>query len=77
MDREGGNKEKMRKIPHSLSIFSPFPHSLSIASSFYQSLSISCSQAVTTCATLSQHRAFHKNDTQESFERIHWIKIHL
>ena len=81
MEKEGGNRERMRKCRESISlhflIFSPFPHSLSIASSFYQSLSISCSQAATTCATLSQHRAFHKNDTQESFERIHWIKIHL
>ena len=54
MDREGGNKEKMRKcrewislhflnispIPLHFLTLAPFPHSLSIASSFSHSLSI-------------------------------------
>ena len=47
MDREGGNKKKMRKcrvnissFPHSLSISSPFPHFLPISSSFSHSFSI-------------------------------------
>ena len=63
MDREEGNKEKMRKcrerisqFPHSLSISSPFPRVLSISSSFSHYLSIfsqpGC-QAAASCATLS------------------------
>ena len=59
MDREGGNKEKMRKswewISFHFLILSLFPHSLSISSSFSHSLSIfsqpGCQDA-TICATL-------------------------
>ena len=59
MDREGGNKVKMRKCREWVSfhflIFSPFPPSLSISSSFSHSLSIfskpGC-QAATSCSTL-------------------------
>ena len=59
MDREGGNKEKMRKCTEQISlhfcILSPFPHSLSISSLFPHSLSISshpgCKDAA-DCATL-------------------------
>ena len=59
MDREGGNKEKIRKCRERISlhflILSIFPHSLTISSSFSHSLSIisqpGC-QAATICATL-------------------------
>ena len=62
-DKEGGNKKKMRKFPHALSISSSFSHSLSIFSQ------PGC-QGATICATLSKSTRGRRRQRKMGKKRI-------